>query len=155
MATTSTVKQVQLSDVPYTDDWSTYEYLVSVNSALKSLQEQVNALSSRIDNEGVVTGGNDTDGWYVKLPGGKLIQGLCTSLSPNVSGKTITWPVEFIDTAYVVVSSIDNLGTGSQIPHTSVWKKEKGRATIQTSTLQGSQLTETKSLLVLAFGRWT
>ena len=78
----ATAKQEQLSDVPYTDDWNTYEYLVSVNAALDSLQKQVDPLSNRIDKEGVITGGDDTTAWYVKLPGGMLIQGKKVAAKP-------------------------------------------------------------------------
>lgn len=94
----ATAKQVQLSDVPYTEDWNTYEYLVSVNAALASLQKQIDALNTRVDKEGVITGGDDTNGWYVKFPDGKVLQGKFFP-APGASDVTWTFPIEFIDTA--------------------------------------------------------
>lgn len=71
----ATTKRVQLSDVPYTEDRGTYEYLTSVNVALASLQQQVSALNERVNKEGVTAGGDTTNGWYVKFPDGKVLQG--------------------------------------------------------------------------------
>ena len=152
MATTSTVKQVQLSDVPYTDDWSTYEYLVSVNSALKSLQEQVNALSSRIDNEGVVTGGNDTDGWYIKLPDGKLIQGkYFTSATTNMDA-VWTYPIEFIaDEACSILGTADVAWTSCAL---QVVSKDKKTAKFRVHDLNGNQIINNVKYCALAIGRW-
>ena len=152
MATTSTVKLVQLSDVPYTDDWSTYEYLVSVNSALKSLQEQVNALSSRIDNEGVVTGGNDTDGWYVKLPDGKLIQGKYFENATNSTDAVWTYPIKFIaDEACSVLGTAESDSFGCAL---MVKTKNKKSATLRAHDFNGQILTNTVKYNVLAIGRW-
>lgn len=152
MATTSTVKQVQLSDVPYTDDWSTYEYLVSVNSALKSLQEQVNALSSRIDNEGVVTGGNDTDGWYIKLPDGKLIQGKYFTGATTSMDAVWTYPIEFIaDEACSILGTADVAWTSCAL---QVVSKDKKTAKFRVHDLNGNQIINNVKYCALAIGRW-
>ena len=67
--------KVQLLDVPYTDDWNAYSFNMSINNALTSLQNQIDALNTRVDKEGVITGKTD-NAWYVKLPDGVLIQGV-------------------------------------------------------------------------------
>jgi hypothetical protein len=150
----ATAKQVQLSDVPYTEDWNTYEYLVSVNAALASLQEQVDALSNRIDKEGVITGGDDTTGWYVKLPGGMLIQGKKVAANAGEYGKDLVWPIEFIDTTYAVVSDA-TANTQGDVLKTWVWQKSKRACHV--GVRQGAGLaiiTLPVELMGIAIGRW-
>lgn len=150
----ATAKQVQLSDVPYTEDWNTYEYLVSVNAALASLQKQVDALSNRIDKEGVITGGDDTTGWYVKLPGGMLIQGKKVVVNAGEYGKDLEWPIEFIDTTYAVVSDATANAQGDVLK-TWVWRKAKHFCHV--GVRQGPELvviTLPVKLMGIAIGRW-
>mgnify|MGYP000013272523 CR=1 FL=1 len=150
----ATAKQVQLSDVPYTEDWKTYEYLVSVNAALASLQKQVDALSNRIDKEGVITGGDDTTGWYVKLPGGMLIQGKKVAANAGDLGKDLVWPIEFIDTTYAVVSDATANAQGGVLK-TWVWQKSKRSCHV--GVRQGIELamiTLPVELMGIAIGRW-
>lgn len=148
----ATAKQVQLSDVPYTEDWNTYEYLVSVNAALASLQKQVDALSNRIDKEGVITGGDDTTGWYVKLPGGMLIQGKKVAANAGDYGKDLVWPIEFIDTTYAVVSDA-TANTQGDVLNTWVWQKSKRSCHV--GVTQGlTTITLPVELMGIAIGRW-
>lgn len=145
----ATAKQVQLSDVPYTEDWNTYEYLVSVNAALASLQKQVDALSNRIDKEGVITGGDDIHGWYVKFPDGKVLQGKFFP-APGASDVTWTFPIEFIDTAaYCTVCAP---GTGSFAATCQVLTRTKANATYRTHDANGVQANS--GFHVIAMGRW-
>lgn len=145
----ATAKQVQLSDVPYTEDWNTYEYLVSVNAALASLQKQVDALSNRIDKEGVITGGDDTNGWYAKFPDGKVLQGKFFP-APGASDVTWTFPIEFIDTAaYCTVCAPD---TGSFAATCQVLTRTKANATYRTHDANGVQANS--GFHVIAMGRW-
>lgn len=150
----ATAKQVQLSDVPYTEDRGTYEYLTSVNAALASLQKQVDALSNRIDKEGVITGGDDTTGWYVKLPGGMLIQGKKVAANAGESGKDLVWPIEFIDTTYAVVSDATANAQGDMLK-TWVWQKSKRACNV--GIRQGADLaiiTLPVEFMGIAIGRW-
>lgn len=150
----ATAKQVQLSDVPYTEDWNTYEYLVSVNAALASLQKQVDALSNRIDKEGVITGGDDTTGWYVKLPDGMLIQGKKVAVNAGEYGRDLVWPIEFIDTTYAVVSDATANAQGDVLK-TWVWRKFKYACHV--GVRQGPELniiTLPVELMGIAIGRW-
>lgn len=150
----ATAKQVQLSDVPYTEDWNTYEYLVSVNAALASLQKQVDALSNRIDKEGVITGGDDTTGWYVKLPGGMLIQGKKVAANAGEYSKDLVWPIEFIDTTYTVVSDATANAQGGVL-QTWVWQKSKRFCNV--GVRQGAVdavITLPVELMCIAIGRW-
>ena len=148
----ATAKQVQLSDVPYTEDWNTYEYLVSVNAALASLQKQVDALSDRIDKEGVVTG-KAGNAWYVKLPDGMLIQCAYAVLPTGVPHADVYWPLEFIDTDYVVVTDV----TGNDAGHVAaswVWLKTKSYARIPVRELNGAFTTADYTIMCIATGRW-
>lgn len=150
----ATAKRVQLSDVPYTEDRGTYEYLVSVNAALASLQKQVDALSNRIDKEGVITGGDDTTGWYVKLPGGMLIQGKKVVANAGKYGEDLVWPIEFIDTTYAVVSDVTANAQGDVLK-TWVWQKSKRSCHV--GVVQGTGhavITLPVELMGIAIGRW-
>lgn len=150
----ATAKRVQLSDVPYTEDRGTYEYLTSVNAALASLQQQVNALNERVDKEGVITGGDDTTGWYVKLPGGMLIQGKKVAANAGEYGKDLVWPIEFIDTTYAVVSDATANAQGDVLK-TWVWQKAKHSCHV--GVRQGTGLaiiTLPVELMGIAIGRW-
>lgn len=150
----ATAKQVQLSDVPYTEDWNTYEYLVSVNAALASLQKQVDALSNRIDKEGVITGGDDTTGWYVKLPGGMLIQGKKVVANAGDTGENLVWPIEFIDTTYAVVSDVTANAQGDVL-RTWVWQKSKRSCRVDVRQGTGHDvITLPVELMGIAIGRW-
>lgn len=145
----ATTKRVQLSDVPYTEDRGTYEYLTSVNVALASLQKQVDALSNRIDKEGVITGGDDIHGWYVKFPDGKVLQGKFFP-APGASDVTWTFPIEFIDTAaYCTVCAP---GTGSFAVTCQVLTRTKANATYRTYDVNGVQANS--GFHVIAMGRW-
>lgn len=148
----ATAKQVQLSDVPYTEDWNTYEYLVSVNAALASLQKQVDALSDRIDKEGVITGKMD-NAWYVKLPDGVLIQGVQNLLPSGSAGINVVWPIEFIDTNYIAVSDITGNAAGSVIS-SWVWSKDKPSAHVGARELGGGIPTSNYIVMCIAIGRW-
>lgn len=148
----ATAKQVQLSDVPYTEDWNTYEYLVSVNAALASLQKQVDALSNRIDKEGVITGKTD-NAWYVKLPDGVLIQGVQNLLPSGLAGINAHWPIEFIDTEYTVVSDVTGNGAGSVV-HSWVWFRDKTFAHIGVRETGNITATANYIVMCIAIGRW-
>ena len=150
----ATAKQVQLSDVPYTEDWNTYEYLVSVNAALASLQKQVDALSNRIDKEGVITGGDDTTGWYVKLPDGMLIQGKKAVANAGESGIDLVWPIEFIDTTYAVVTDATANAQG-ELLNPWVWLKSKCSCNVGFRQGAGLDLiTLPIEVMGIAIGRW-
>lgn len=148
----ATAKRVQLSDVPYTEDRGTYEYLTSVNAALVSLQQQVNALNERVDKEGVVTG-KSGNAWYVKLPDGALIQGSQSLLPAGTPDINVYWPIEFIDTEYSVVSDV----TGNDAGHVAaswVWSKAKSYARIPVRELNGAFTTANYTIMCMAIGRW-
>lgn len=148
----ATAKQVQLSDVPYTEDWNTYEYLVSVNAALASLQKQVDALSNRIDKEGVITGKMD-NAWYVKLPDGVLIQGVQNLLPSGNLGINVIWPIEFIDTDYIAVSDVTGNAAGKEV-FSWVWSRNKNSAHVDVREHGGAGPTSNFIVMCIAIGRW-
>lgn len=148
----ATAKRVQLSDVPYTEDRGTYEYLTSVNAALASLQQQVNALNERVDKEGVITG-KSGNAWYVKLPGGVLIQGMQTLIPSGSLGIDVIWPIEFIDTDYIVVSDVTGNGAGS-VAHSWVWSRSKTSAHIAARETGSAPITANYIVMCIAIGRW-
>lgn len=147
----ATAKQVQLSDVPYTEDWNTYEYLVSVNAALASLQKQVDALNTRVDKEGVITGRMD-NAWYVKLPDGVLIQGMQNLIPSGSLGIDIIWPIEFIDTDYIAVSDVTGNAAGNVVS-SWVWSRSK-RSTHIGVREPGAPPTSNYIVMCIAIGRW-
>ena len=147
----ATAKQVQLSDVPYTEDWNTYEYLVSVNAALASLQKQVDALSNRIDKEGVITGKMD-NAWYVKLPDGVLIQGMQNLIPSGNQGIDIIWPIEFIDTDYIAVSDVT--GNAGNVVSSWVWSRSKGSTHVGVREPNVTPPTSNYIVMCIAIGRW-
>lgn len=148
----ATAKRVQLSDVPYTEDRGTYEYLTSVNAALASLQQQVNALNERVDKEGVITG-KSGNAWYVKLPDGALIQGSQNLIHADELGTDIYWPIEFIDTEYTVISDVTGNGASSVVS-SWVWTRSKGSAHVGVRELGGGGPTSTYVVMCVAIGRW-
>lgn len=148
----ATAKQVQLSDVPYTEDWNTYEYLVSVNAALASLQKQVDALSNRIDKEGVITGKMD-NAWYVKLPDGVLIQGVHNLLPSGNLGADVFWPIEFIDADYVAVSDVTGNAAGRAV-YSWVWFRSKRSAHVAVREPGETPPTANYIVMCIAIGRW-
>lgn len=148
----ATAKQVQLSDVPYTEDWKTYEYLVSVNAALASLQKQVDALSTRVDKEGVITGRMD-NAWYVKLPDGVLIQGIQKLIPSGNLGIDIIWPIEFIDTDYIAVSDVTGNAAGNVVS-SWVWSRSKGSTHVGVREPNATPPTSNYIVMCIAIGRW-
>lgn len=148
----ATAKQVQLSDVPYTEDRGTYEYLVSVNAALASLQKQVDALSNRIDKEGVITGKMD-NAWYVKLPDGVLIQGMQKLIPSGNKGIDIIWPIEFIDTDYIAVSDVTGNATGNVVS-SWVWSRSKRSTHVAVREPVNVPPTLNYIVMCIAIGRW-
>lgn len=148
----ATAKQVQLSDVPYTEDWKTYEYLVSVNAALASLQKQVDALSTRVDKEGVITGRMD-NAWYVKLPDGVLIQGMQKLIPSGNLGIDIIWPIEFIDTDYIAVSDVTGNAAGNVVS-SWVWFRSKGSTYVGVQEPNATSPTSNYIAMCIAIGRW-
>lgn len=148
----ATAKRVQLSDVPYTEDRGTYEYFTSVNVALASLQQQVNALNERVDKEGVITG-KSGNAWYVKLPDGALIQGSQNLIHADELDTDIYWPIEFIDTEYTVISDVTGNGAGSVVS-SWVWTRSKGSAHVGVRELGGGGPTSTYVVMCVAIGRW-
>lgn len=148
----ATAKRVQLSDVPYTEDRGTYEYLTSVNAALASLQQQVNALNERVDKEGVVTGkmGN---AWYVKLPDGVLIQGMQNLILSGTLGIDIIWPIEFIDTDYIAVSDITGNNAGG-IVASWVWSRSKRSTHVGVREYNAIPPASNYIVMCIAIGRW-
>lgn len=148
----ATAKRVQLSDVPYTEDRGTYEYLTSVNAALASLQQQVNALNERVDKEGVITGKSD-NAWYVKLPDGALIQGSQNLIHTDELGKDVYWPIEFIDTEYTVVSDVTGNASGN-IVSAWTWSRNKNSAHVSVREHGGGGPTSTYVVMCVAIGRW-
>lgn len=148
----ATAKRVQLSDVPYTEDRGTYEYLTSVNAALASLQQQVNALNERVDKEGVITGKSD-NAWYVKLPDGALIQGSQNLIHTDELVKDVYWPIEFIDTEYTVVSDVTGNASGNVVSAWT-WSRNKNSAHIGVREQGGGGPTSTYIVMCVAIGRW-
>lgn len=148
----ATAKRVQLSDVPYTEDQGTYEYLTSVNAALASLQQQVNALNERVDKEGVITGKMD-NAWYVKLPGGVLIQGVQSSIASGGLGIDVIWPIEFIDTDYIAVSDVTGNAAGSVVS-SWVWSRSKRSTHIGVREPGATPPTSNYIVMCIAIGRW-
>lgn len=148
----ATAKQVQLSDVPYTEDWNTYEYLVSVNAALASLQKQVDALSDRVDKEGVITGRMD-NAWYVKLPDGVLIQGMQNLIPSGNQDIDIIWPIEFIDTDYIAVSDVTGNAAGNVVS-SWVWSRSKRSTHVGVREPNATPPTSNYIVMCIAIGRW-
>lgn len=148
----ATAKRVQLSDVPYTEDRGTYEYLTSVNAALASLQQQVNALNERVDKEGVITG-KSGNAWYVKLPDGALIQGSQNLIPSGTAGINVYWPIEFIDTEYTVVSDVTGNAAGAVVS-AWVWSRAKTYAHVSVRELGGVNPTSNYIVMCVAIGRW-
>lgn len=148
----ATAKRVQLSDVPYTEDRGTYEYLMSVNAALASLQQQVNALNERVDKEGVITGRMD-NAWYVKLPDGVLIQGIQNLIPSGSLGINIIWPIEFIDTDYIAVSDVTGNAAGN-VASSWVWSRSKRSTHIGVREPGAAPPTSNYIVMCIAIGRW-
>lgn len=148
----ATAKRVQLSDVPYTEDRGTYEYLTSVNAALASLQQQVNALNERVDKEGVITG-KSGNAWYVKLPDGVLIQGIQKLLSSGSNGIDVVWPIEFIDTDYIAVSDVTGNAAGNVVS-SWVWSRSKRSTHVGVREPNATPPTSNYMVMCIAIGRW-
>ena len=144
--------KVQLLDVPYTDDWNAYSFNMSINNALTSLQNQIDALNTRVDKEGVITGKMD-NAWYVKLPDGVLIQGVQNLLPSGSAGINVVWPIEFIDTNYIAVSDITGNAAGNVIS-SWVWSKDKPSAYVGARELGGGNPTSNYIVMCIAIGRW-
>lgn len=142
--------KVQLLDVPYTDDWNAYSFNMSINNALTSLQNQIDALNTRVDKEGVITGGDDTNGWYVKFPDGKVLQGKFFP-APNATDITWTFPIAFIDTeAYCVSCTPGNFSYPSMC---QCIERTNNMARFRIHKTDGSTATNS-DYHVMAFGRW-
>lgn len=142
--------KVQLLDVPYTDDWNTYSFNMSINNALTSLQNQIDALNTRVDKEGVITGGDDTTGWYAKFPDGKVLQGKFFP-APNAIDITWTFPIAFIDTeAYCVSCTPGNFSYPSMC---QCIERTNNTARFKIHKTDGSSVTDS-AYHVMAFGRW-
>lgn len=148
----ATAKRVQLSDVPYTEDRGTYEYLTSVNAALASLQQQVNALNERVDKEGVITG-KSGNAWYVKLPDGALIQGSQNLVHTGEHDKDVYWPIEFIDTDYIAVSDVTGNAAGNVVS-SWVWSRSKRSTLIGVQEPGATPPTSNYIVMCIAIGRW-
>lgn len=148
----ATAKRVQLSDVPYTEDRGTYEYLTSVNAALASLQQQVNALNERVDKEGVITG-KSGNAWYVKLPDGALIQGSQNLVHTGELGKDVYWPIEFIDTDYIAVSDVTG-NAADNVVSSWVWSRSKRSTHIGVREPGATPPTSNYIVMCIAIGRW-
>lgn len=142
--------KVQLLDVPYTDDWNAYSFNMSINNALTSLQNQIDALNTRVDKEGVITGGDDIHGWYVKFPDGKVLQGKFFP-APNATDITWTFPIAFIDTeAYCVSCTPGNFSYPSMC---QCIERTNNMARFRIHKTDGSTATNS-DYHVMAFGRW-
>lgn len=142
--------KVQLLDVPYTDDWNAYSFNMSINNALTSLQNQIDALNTRVDKEGVITGGDDIHGWYVKFPDGKVLQG---KFFPAPGAYDITWtfPIAFIDReAYCVSCTPGNFSYPSMC---QCIERTNNTARFRIHKTDGSTVTDS-AYHVMAFGRW-
>lgn len=144
--------KVQLLDVPYTDDWNAYSFNMSINNALTSLQNQIDALNTRVDKEGVITG-KSGNAWYVKLPDGALIQGSQNLIHTDEPGKDVYWPIEFIDTEYTVVSDVTGNASGN-IVSAWTWSRNKNRAHVGVREHGGGGPTSTYVVMCVAIGRW-
>ena len=142
--------KVQLLDVPYTDDWNAYSFNMSINNALTSLQNQIDALNTRVDKEGVITGGDDTTGWYAKFPDGKVLQGKFFP-APNAIDITWTFPIAFIDReAYCVSCTPGNFSYPSMC---QCIERTNNTARFRVHKTDGSTVTDS-AYHVMAFGRW-
>lgn len=142
--------KVQLLDVPYTDDWNAYSFNMSINNALTSLQNQIDALNTRVDKEGVITGGDDTTGWYAKFPDGKVLQGKFFP-APNATDITWTFPIAFIDReAYCVSCTPGNFSYPSMC---QCIERTNNTARFRIHKTDGSTVTDS-AYHVMAFGRW-
>lgn len=142
--------KVQLLDVPYTDDWNAYSFNMSINNALTSLQNQIDALNTRVDKEGVITGGDDTTGWYAKFPDGKVLQGKFF-LVPGAYDITWTFPIAFIDReAYCVSCTPGNFSYPSMC---QCIERTNNTARFRIHKTDGSTATDS-AYHVMAFGRW-
>lgn len=144
--------KVQLLDVPYTDDWNAYSFNMSINNALTSLQNQIDALNTRVDKEGVITG-NSGNAWYVKLPDGALIQGSQNLIPSGTAGINVYWPIEFIDTEYTVVSDVTGNAAGAVVS-AWVWSRAKTYAHVGVRELGGVKPTSNYIVMCVAIGRW-
>lgn len=146
----ATTKKAQITDVPYVEDPQLYAYFMSLTNGLKALQTQVDDLSSRVDKEGVITGGNDQLGWYAKFPNGIVLQGKFFS-APNANDIIWTFPIEFIDnTAYCVSCTPGNWLYPSAC---QCIDRSKSMARFRIHKFDGSIGTDS-SYHVMAFGRW-
>lgn len=144
--------KVQLLDVPYTDDWNAYSFNMSINNALTSLQNQIDALNTRVDKEGVITGKMD-NAWYVKLPDGVLIQGIQTLIPSGNQGIDVFWPIEFIDTDYTVVSDVTGNAAGNVVS-SWVWSRSKRSTHIGVREPGVTLPTSNYIVMCIAIGRW-
>lgn len=143
--------KVQLLDVPYTDDWNAYSFNMSINNALTSLQNQIDALNTRVDKEGVITGKMD-NAWYVKLPDGVLIQGMQNLIPSGNQGIDVIWPIEFIDTDYIAVSDITGNAAGNVVSW--VWSRSKRSTHIGVREPGATPPTSNYIVMCIAIGRW-
>lgn len=143
--------KIQLLDVPYTDDWNAYSFNMSINNALTSLQNQIDALNTRVDKEGVITGKMD-NAWYVKLPDGVLIQGMQNLIPSGNQGIDIIWPIEFIDTDYIAVSDVTGNAAGNVVS-SWVWSRSKRSTHVSVREL-GALPTSNYIVMCIAIGRW-
>jgi hypothetical protein len=143
--------KVQLLDVPYTDDWNAYSFNMSINNALTSLQNQIDALNTRVDKEGVITGKMD-NAWYVKLPDGVLIQGMQNLIPSGNQGINVIWPIEFIDTDYIAVSDVT--GNAGNVVSSWVWSRSKRSTHIGVREPGATPPTSNYIVMCIAIGRW-
>ena len=144
--------KVQLLDVPYTDDWNAYSFNMSINNALTSLQNQIDALNTRVDKEGVITGKMD-NAWYVKLPDGVLIQGMQKLIPSGNQGIDIIWPIEFIDTDYIAVSDVTGNAAGNVVS-SWVWSRSKRSTCVGVREPNATLPTSNYIVMCIAIGRW-
>ena len=144
--------KVQLLDVPYTDDWNAYSFNMSINNALTSLQNQIDALNTRVDKEGVITGKMD-NAWYVKLPDGVLIQGMQKLIPSGSLGIDIIWPIEFIDTDYIAVSDVTGNSAGGVVS-SWVWSRLKKSTHVGVREPNATPPTSNYIVMCIAIGRW-
>lgn len=144
--------KVQLLDVPYTDDWNAYSFNMSINNALTSLQNQIDALNTRVDKEGVITGKMD-NAWYVKLPDGVLIQGMQKLILSGSQGIDIIWPIEFIDTDYTAVSDVTGNAAGNVVS-SWVWSRSKRSTHVGVRESGVTLPTSNYIVMCIAIGRW-
>ena len=144
--------KVQLLDVPYTDDWNAYSFNMSIDNALTSLQNQIDALNTRVDKEGVITGKMD-NAWYVKLPDGVLIQGMQNLIPSGNQGIDIIWPIEFIDTDYIAVSDVTGNAAGNVVS-SWVWSRSKRSTYVGVREPGATPPTSNYIVMCIAIGRW-